>query len=193
MTCADVSVDELVQTVYLKIKQMKRELTLTDIAGYLPYGLKVQEAYQDIWTIRQLGNIDPCRDGDVGLVSSAGNYEQYTYIADIRPILRPMSDLYREITDKDYNGRKPFVPLVELAKARHPNFNQYILYPTEQLVFFSMHSNVGDYTECYDYYEDRISIAELDLLHQLKFDHRGLIDAGLAVSVHDLEQNPYEK
>ena len=66
MTCADVSVDELVQTVYLKIKQMKRELTLTDIAGYLPYGLKVQEAYQDIWTIRQLGNIDPCRDGDVG-------------------------------------------------------------------------------------------------------------------------------
>lgn len=48
MTCADVSVDELVQTVYLKIKQMKRELTLTDIAGYLPYGLKVQDEDQDI-------------------------------------------------------------------------------------------------------------------------------------------------
>lgn len=35
MTCADVSVDELVQTVYLKIKQMKRELTLTDISRVL--------------------------------------------------------------------------------------------------------------------------------------------------------------
>lgn len=31
-----------------------------------------------------------------------------------------------------------------------------------------------------------------DLLHRLHFDHRGLIDAGLAVSVHDLKQNPYE-
>lgn len=31
-----------------------------------------------------------------------------------------------------------------------------------------------------------------DLLHRLHFDYRGLIDAGLAVSVHDLKQNPYE-
>lgn len=31
-----------------------------------------------------------------------------------------------------------------------------------------------------------------DLLHRLKFDYRGLIDAKLAVSVHDLPTNPYE-
>jgi hypothetical protein len=31
-----------------------------------------------------------------------------------------------------------------------------------------------------------------DYLHELKIDYRGLIDAGLAVSVYDLETNPYE-
>ena len=48
-------------------------------------------------------------------------------------------------------------------------------------------------SEWYKYDEDRLSVAELDLLHQLKFDYRGLIDAELAVSVHDLKQNPYER
>lgn len=171
---------------------MTRELTLTDIAGYLPYGLKIQDEDQDIWTIRQLGNADPCMDGDVGLISDDGCYEYYTYIDDIKPVLRPIQDLYKEITDKDYNGGEPFVPIVELAKARHPNFNQYIFYDTELFVFYSMHSECGDYSECYDYCEDRLSIAELDLLHRLHFDYRGLIDAGLAVSVHDLKRNPYE-
>lgn len=47
-------------------------------------------------------------------------------------------------------------------------------------------------SEWYKYDEDRLSVAELDLLHQLKFDYRGLIDAELAVSVHDLKRNPYE-
>lgn len=31
-----------------------------------------------------------------------------------------------------------------------------------------------------------------DLLHRLHLDYRGLILAGLAVSVHDLPTNPYE-
>lgn len=103
------------------------KLTFADIAGYLPYGLKVQDEDQDIWTIRQLGNVDPCRDGDVGLVSDDGHYEQYTYIDDIELVLRPMSDLYKEITDKDYNDGKPFVPLVELAKAKFPCLTTMIL------------------------------------------------------------------
>ena len=171
---------------------MKRELTLTDIAGYLPYGLKIQDEDQDIWTIRQLGNADPCVDGDVGLIFDDGGYEYYTYIDDIRPVLRPMSDLYVEITDKDYNNGNPFVPLVELAKARHPNFDHYNFYATEQLVFCSIDSDFDNYTECYDYYGDRLSFAEFDLLHRLKLDYRGLIDTGLAVSVYDLKRNPYE-
>lgn len=191
MTCADVSVDELVQTVYLKIKQMKRELTLTDIAGYLPYGLKVQDEDQDIWTIRQLGNVDPCRDGDVGLVSDDGHYEQYTYIDDIAPVLRPMSDLYKEITDKDYNDGKPFVPLVELARVKFPCFDNYDLNASGVFVDCSMED--GFCSEWYNYDEGKLSSDEFDLLHQFKFDYRGLIAADLAVNVNHLQQNPYEE
>lgn len=51
---------------------MKRELTLTDIAGYLPYDLKVQDRDQDIWVLCQLGNADPCMDGDIGLITDDG-------------------------------------------------------------------------------------------------------------------------
>jgi hypothetical protein len=154
---------------------MKRELTLTDIAGYLEHPLLGEHPSGAICWI------------DVEFVAKYG-----IALAGYKPVLRPMSDLYKEITDKDYNNGKPFVPIVELAKARHPNFNQYIFYDTELFVFYSMHSECGDYSECYDYYEDRLSIAELDLLHRLHFDYRGLIDAGLAVSVHDLPTNPYE-
>lgn len=155
---------------------MKRELTLTDIAGYLEHPLLGEHPSGAICWI------------DVEFVAKYG-----IALAGYKPVLRPMSDLYKEITDKDYNNGKPFVPIVELAKARHPNFNQYIFYDTELFVFYSMHSECGDYSECYDYCEDRLSIAELDLLHRLHFDYRGLIDAGLAVSVHDLKRNPYEE
>lgn len=170
---------------------MKRELTLTDIAGYLPYGLKIQDEDQDIWTIRQLGNADPCVDGDVGLIFDDGGYEYYTYIDDMRPVLRPMSDLYKEITDKDYNGGKPFVPIVELAKARHHHFSRFKFNAAGQFVACKPKDN--SISIWYTYDMDRLSFAEFDLLHRLKLDYRGLIDAGLAVSVYDLKRDPYEK
>lgn len=188
MTCADVSVDELVQTVYLKIKQMKRELTLTDIAGYLPYGLKVQEAYQDIWTIRQLGNIDPCRDGDVGLVSSAGNYEQYTYIADIRPILRPMSDLAGSITHKG----KTFIPIECIAEMTREDGNDSN-WTYDLINWFGKYDPIWSTSELLMSLPEWLIISVIDKLCEWMFDYRGLIYEGLAVSVRDLQQNPYEK
>lgn len=169
---------------------MTRELTLTDIAGYLPHGLKIQDRDSDIWTLSQLGNIDPCIDGDVGLCDNEGHI-QYDYLDEIAPILRPMSDLYKQITDKDYSDGRPFVPLVELAKMKHPYFSHYCFNAAGMFVDCNMRSD--SCSEWYKYDEDRLSVAELDLLHQLKFDYRGLIDAELAVSVHDLKQNPYER
>lgn len=155
---------------------MKRELTLTDIAGYLEHPLLGQHPSGNICWI------------DVEFIAQHG-----IAMAGYKPVLRPMSDLYKEITDKDYNGGEPFVPIVELAKARHPNFEQYILHPSEYYVYLSIPSIIGDYTEEYAYHEKQLSIEELDLLHQLKLDYRGLIDVDMAVNVHDLKQNPYEK
>lgn len=99
---------------------MKRELTLADIAGYLPYDLKVQDRDQDIWVLCQLGNADPCMDGDIGLTTDDGGHLQYDYLDDILPVLRPMSDLYVEITERGYNDGKPFVPILELANLLGP-------------------------------------------------------------------------
>ena len=186
---------------------MRRELTLTDIAGYLPYGLKIQDEDQDIWTIRQLGNADPCMDGDVGLISDDGCYEYYTYIDDIKPVLRPMSDLYVEITDKYYNDGKLFVPIVELANLLgESKIYQWELHSDGRCAFSPEAMDYFRWLEEEKSFIHSLSYCEFstgyvifnqhemyDLLHRLHFDYRGLIPAGLAVSVHDLKQNPYER
>lgn len=108
-------------------------------------------------------------------------------LANYRPVLRPISDLYKEIRDKDYKDGKPFIPLVELAKVRHPDSSSYVFDAQEQLVDVSS----DGFSDFYDYFSDQLSYEDFDLLHRLKFDFRGLIDAGLAVSVHGLDCDPY--
>lgn len=185
---------------------MKRELTLTDIAGYLPYDLKVQDRDRDIWVLCQLGNADPCMDGDIGLTTDDGDYLQYDYLDDIKPVLRPMSDLYRGITERGYNNGKPFVPIMELANLiGDAESCQWAFQPENRRVYS------GEYSWCFrwDFDSRAFVLADspqedvlghvipnvhnlYDALHRLHFDYRGLIPAGLAVSVYDLSTNPYE-
>ncbi len=192
---------------------MKRELTLADIAGYLPYDLKVQDRDQDIWVLCQLGNADPCMDGDIGLTTDDGGHLQYDYLDDILPVLRPMSDLYVEITERGYNEGKPFVTILEIGKLS--GYDCIKKYETEGMTEYSFECRNADDVQgyvfgwCqttqsfgvwYDHIDDEIPSVEsmimntdiFDLFHRLHFDYRGLIPAGLAVSVHDLKQNPYE-
>lgn len=167
---------------------MVRKLTFADIAGYLPYGLKVQDEDQDIWTIRQLGNVDPCRDGDVGLVSDDGHYEQYDYLADIRPLLRPMSHLACTITHKG----KTFIPIECIAEMTCEDGNGSNW--TYDLINW-----FGEYDPIWSTYELLMALPEwliipvIDKLCEWMFDYRSLIYEGLAVNVHDLKQNPYAK
>nr|DAT52627.1 MAG TPA: hypothetical protein [Caudoviricetes sp.] len=149
---------------------MSRELTYTDIAGYLANPLFGSHPSGAVCWI------------DLDFVSKHG-----IGLANYRPVLRPMSDLYKEIRDKDYNAGKPFIPLVELAKVRHPDYSSYVFDAQEQLVYVSS-DGLSDF---YDYFSDQLSYEEFDLLHRLKFDYRGLIDEGLAVSVYDLGSDPY--
>lgn len=158
---------------------MKRELTLTDIAGYLPYDLKVQDRDQDIWVLCQLGNADPCMDGDIGLTTDDGAYLRYDYLDDILPVLRPMSDLYVEITERGYNDGKPFVPVKRLGELLGSDYEDCLILDCRI-----------KYSPSEVWYSDMCAF--FDLFHRLRFDYRDLIGAGLAVSVHDLKQNPYE-
>lgn len=149
---------------------MRRELTYIDIAGYLVNPLFGCHPSGAVCWI------------DLDFVSKHG-----IGLANYRPVLRPISDLYKEIRDKDYNAGKPFIPLVELAKVRYPDYNSYVFDAQEQLVCLCS-DGLSDF---YDYFSDQLSYEDFDLLHRLKFDFRGLIDAGLAVSVHGLDCDPY--
>lgn len=175
---------------------MKQGLTLTDIAGYLPHGLKV--VYKNA---RHYGVFDI----EIGKRRTSEGLCYYLEENEL-PVLRPMSDLCVEITERGYNEGKPFVPIVELANLLgSPEVYQWELHSDGRCAFSP---------EAMDYFrwleEEKSFIHSLsygnsstayficnqhemyDLLHRLHFDYRGLIPAELAVSVHDLPTNPYE-
>ena len=168
---------------------MTRELTLTDIAGYLAYPLLGQHPTGAICWI------------DVEFMSRLG-----LSLAGYKPVLRPMSDLYVEITDKYYNDGKLFVPIVELANLLgESKIYQWELHSDGRCAFSPEAMDYFRWLEEEKSFVHSLSYCEFstgyvifnqhemyDLLHRLHFDYRGLIPAGLAVSVHDLKQNPYE-
>lgn len=155
---------------------MKRELTLTDIAGYLDHTLLRQHLTGAICWI------------DVKFIAQHG-----IALARYNPVLRPMSDLYVEISERGYNNGKPFVPLVEFAKVRYPYLtSRRFITDTKYVECAENDSSGWGKWKMYELELESMSVDELDLLHRLHLDYRDLIDAGLAVSVHDLKQNPYE-
>lgn len=169
---------------------MKRELTLPDIVGYLPYGLY-------------------CWYGEnikAALMAGITDYQIPIFEVGRKPILRPMSDLYVEITERGYNDGKLFIPIVELANLLGaPEVYQWELhsdgrcaFSPEAMEYFRWLEVEKSFLHTLSYRHDYLGYdicnqhEMYDLLHRLHFDYRDLIDAGLAVSVHDLPTNPYE-
>lgn len=151
---------------------MKRELTLTDIAGYLPHKLQIQSQFGGEICTANIWNL------------------QGAIPANFKPILRPMSDLFVKITERGYNDGKPFIPIFMMAKIKYPEFTHFTHCDLDSgTVFMSSPQSPAAW---YEYDEEKLSIGEYDLLHRLHLDYRGLIPAGLAVSVYDLLTNPYE-
>lgn len=136
---------------------------MPDIVGYLPYGLY-------------------CWYGEnikAALMAGITDYQIPIFEVGRKPILRPMSDLYVEITERGYNDGKPFVPVKRLGELLGSDYEDCLILDCRI-----------KYSPSEVWYSDMCAF--LDLLHRLHFDYRGLIDAGLAVSVHDLPTNPYE-
>lgn len=170
---------------------MKRELTLTDIAGYLPHGLKLldrKHGMTTVWEWQSAACCDWNGEEKVEMISGEKYSEELVMAS---PILRPMSDLYAEITERGYNDGKPFIPIFRMAKIKCQEFTRFTHCDLDEGRVFAS-SPDSPITGWYKYNEDELSIGEYDLLHRLHLDYRGLIPAGLAVSVHDLKQNPYE-
>jgi hypothetical protein len=163
-----------------------KTLELKDIAGYLPHGLK----YKGFEEMEVIYEIDPSNPNLVLL--NSGKYE----IGQVKPVLRPLSDLYRTIT---HNGEE-IIPIVECAKIGFPSFkwkledtkfaialidgsNARFIYSEESNAFFIYYNTIEATNNQYKLF---------DFLHELKIDYRGLIESGLAIDVNTLEINPYK-
>ena len=171
-----------------------KTLELKDICGYLPYGLRIMRSPTNVPVVAEL--LDIRKDFTILGAGHIGTY---------RAVLRPMSDLTKEIT---HRGEK-FVPLVELAKIALRDAIAKRYYNDADFVI------KNDYVEIHGYYKFRYThrgsfemcrtisdFDELTCLHQCEifdklnewmFDYRGLISAGLAIDVNTLPENPYER
>lgn len=92
---------------------MKKELTIEHLAAYLPYGLKFKSGHFLVGLYN--GNSDATRpllmsETENGPIDWEANFNMD------KPILRPLSDLTREIT---HNG-ETFVP-IEVLRSEHPH------------------------------------------------------------------------
>lgn len=144
-----------------------KTLELKDICGYLPYGLKFLSDYFS--TPHEIVSID-LTDNTADFSNNCGYTNKS--LGEVKPILRPMSDLTKEIT---HRGEK-FVPLGVLNNRGH-----FIEFDTAGLLY-----TVGG---CMD--SDWLMV--FDKFHEWMFDYRGLISAGLAIDVNTLPENPYER
>ena len=144
-----------------------KTLELKDICGYLPYGLKYQ--WTNMKSVRLISMTD---EVDYSSQHSLSTAWEWMVHRQARPILRPMSDLTKEITHK---GEK-FVPLDVLNNRGH-----FIEFDAAGLLY-----TVGG---CMD--SDWLMV--FDKFHEWMFDSRGLISAGLAIDVNTLPENPYER
>ena len=155
---------------------MERKLELYEYTGNLAYGLFGWHTEGHLCKI------------DVKFVKNNG-----LRLGNYKPILRPLSDLCKPII---HNGKKE-VSIVELAKIAFP-----------ELLWEFNHSRAWSGTSAHELVYNGIEKAFVawklgfkisvpnqyqlfDYLHSRFIDYRGLIDAGLAISVYDLEQNPY--
>ena len=144
-----------------------KTLELKDICGYLPYGLKYQ--WTNMKSVRLISMTDEVDYSSQHSLSTAWEWMMHRQA---RPILRPMSDLTKEIT---HRGEK-FVPLDVFNDRGH-----FIEFDAAGLLY-----TVGG---CMD--SDWLMV--FDKFHEWLFDYRGLISAGLAIDVNTLPENPYER
>lgn len=127
------------------------ELTIKELAPYLPYGL-------DLKINTPFGTTDRKFEIDCG-----NDFNLHLSQCNIKPILRPLSDLTKEIeVDGEY-----FIPSREYHYLRF-----------EEISSYKGGANVMNF----------IQVREQNVLLELHFDIYGLIDAGLAIDINTLNK-----
>jgi hypothetical protein len=186
-----------------------KKLELRDICGYIPYGLhceltSAKDASKKVELVR---NVRTEKDTWTSCKESINRY----CLDLVKPVLRPLSDLYKTIT---HNG-KEVCPLVECAKiatenqkldlkweleapdinacawdGTHTRILYKFNYKESEFNFIMIHWDVAHTSPVARIKNNQYQL--FDYLNELKIDYRNLIEDGLAVSVYDLEINPYK-
>ena len=103
-------------------------------------------------------------------------------INDCMPILRPLSDLHKEI---EHGGEKLIVQN-EIDKIRK---GVLVYKPINDTLPIELEFDTDDYSQTIDLYDGFLIIQILIKYH---FDVLGLIDSGRAIDINTLETNPYK-
>lgn len=140
------------------------KLELKHLAGYLPYGLKM----------KYTGNGKPFRGTQDIETLTISNIELLMFSINRKPILRPLSDLTKEIEV----NREKFVPIDFLNK-RCLGLTKYQLKEIQGDQYL-----LATYTENYNCLNENTA---KDFLFEWYFDIYGLIEKGLAIDINTLK------
>ncbi len=170
-------------------------MELKHIVGYLPYGLKVLSKQ----TVFEMDTYSNMRGKDIE------KRDIYSVMSNkMKPILRPLSDLTKEI---EVNGEK-FVPLLKIAKIL--GYDDLIKFDHEDGYEFIDYGYIERYEDdqqplVFGYWKDGLfgfwyddkddnhpiwhftSISAIELLYELHFDIHGIIEKGEAIDINTLK------
>lgn len=164
---------------------METKLTLENIAYYLPYGLKAE-----LQTAINFGEIYEVTGLNSDIVKLDG-LEYWNHLFEIKPLLRPMSQLTQKITIEG----KECIPIVELAKIAFPNVeweaNRSLKISYKDRYMFEYWNDSFCFWDG-DGKKGRVpnQLQLFQWLYKNKFDVFGLCDAGLALPVTE-DNNVY--
>jgi hypothetical protein len=175
---------------------MKRTLTLQQAVAYLPYDIQVEDTLNGgSFSLTQTWSI-PLPEEYQDLYGK-NRLEQMLTDSSLKMILRPLSDLTKEIT---VNGGEPIVPMIELAKIAIPGVRKHAwkndclrsLYPNgvcapDTEVVFNFDEGVFSYTYKKELRKVNNQLHLFQKLHELHFDLYGLIEDGLAIDINEIQ------
>jgi len=152
-----------------------KQLEMKHLSPYLPYGLQLYDSYDDM-NVSLRGLI--LDDTEPVKVSKFFHLIKSRKMDEIKPILRPLSDLIKEI---NING-ETMAPC-DYFEYGDENQDEIFRNASRDL------ETIGKYNLHHDIQFQPNGVIEK--LFEWKFDIFGLIDHNLAIDVNTLQENPY--
>jgi len=180
---------------------MERELALYEVAGYLSFPEMYFKGKSG--TIYLSFGTNRIGSGNVHIIAREhwpipDDTTSFYYIQNLKPILYPSAAIYCSI---NHNG-KEIVPICEIANVMWDNPYWHVnkkephlaVCPTHRFVI-RFYINSGFSCMLYNSKGDILPVNMVkifDKLHEYKIDYRNLIKEKVAISVYELENNPYK-